>query len=42
MPEIDSKGLIDYIHTRSSQPAVPILMVTTAGAMRKLATVEQS
>ncbi|MBF8268692.1 MAG: response regulator containing a CheY-like receiver domain and a GGDEF domain [Gammaproteobacteria bacterium] len=42
MPEIDGKGLIDYIRNRSSQPAVPVLMVTTEGDMSKLATVEQS
>jgi len=42
MPEVDGNALIEYIRTKSKQPGVPILMVTSEGDMSKLATVEQS
>ncbi|MBI5451290.1 MAG: response regulator [Gammaproteobacteria bacterium] len=41
MPEMDGRELIEFIRTKSSQPTLPILMVTSESDMRRLAAVEQ-
>lgn len=42
MPEVDGEGLIRYIRTESSQPGVPILMVSSEQNETKLAGVQQA
>ncbi|MGA7801972.1 MAG: response regulator [Gammaproteobacteria bacterium] len=42
MPEMDGKELIAYIRAQSSQPGVPILMVTGESDCNRLAALEQS
>ncbi len=42
MPEMDGKELSDYVRTQSSQPSVPILMVTSQQDKGRLAGIEQS
>jgi two-component system, chemotaxis family, chemotaxis protein CheY len=42
MPEMDGKGLIDYIRTQSWQSSVPILMVTSEQDAGRLAAVEEA
>ncbi len=42
MPEMDGHSLLDYIRTKSHQPTVPVLMVTTEENTSKLSAVEQS
>ncbi len=41
MPEMDGKELSDYIRNHSSQPSVPILMVTSTQDESRLAAIEQ-
>jgi len=42
MPEMDGKGLIDYIRTKSWQSSVPVLMVTSEQDAGRLAAVEEA
>lgn len=42
MPIVCGKELIDYVRTKSNQPTVPIMMVTTEESGSKLAAVERS
>ncbi|OOZ41714.1 hypothetical protein BOW53_02435 [Solemya pervernicosa gill symbiont] len=42
MPEMDGKELIDHIRNSSSQPGVPILMITSEQDNSRLAAVEQA
>lgn len=42
MPEMDGKGLIDYIRTKSWQASVPVLMVTSEQDAGRLAAVEEA
>jgi two-component system, chemotaxis family, chemotaxis protein CheY len=42
MPKVSGKELIDYVRTKSNQPTVPIMMVTTEESGSKLAAVERS
>jgi len=42
MPEMDGKELIDHIRNQSSQPGVPILMITSEQDNSRLAAVEQA
>lgn len=42
MPEMDGKELITYIRNRSSQPGVPVLMVTGESDCSRLAGLDQS
>ena len=42
MPQMDGRSLAEYVRTRSQQPTVPILMVTTEGNQSRLAAAQQS
>ncbi|MEJ2685846.1 MAG: response regulator [Gammaproteobacteria bacterium] len=42
MPEMDGRELIAYIRAQSSQPSVPVLMVTGESDSNRLAALEQS
>jgi two-component system chemotaxis response regulator CheY len=42
MPEMDGKGLLDYIRTQSWQSSVPVLMVTSESNEGRLAAVEEA
>jgi two-component system chemotaxis response regulator CheY len=42
MPEMDGQELVDYIRTNSSQPGIPILMVTSESSQSRLAAVQKS
>jgi two-component system chemotaxis response regulator CheY len=42
MPELDGKGLIEYIRQRSWQQTVPVLMVTSESNYSRLAAVEEA
>ncbi|MEW8279548.1 MAG: response regulator [Candidatus Thiodiazotropha sp.] len=42
MPEMNGQELIDYIRTRSGQPGLPILMVTSESNENRLAAVQKS
>jgi len=42
MPEMDGKGLVDFIRQQSWQASVPILMVTSEADMGRLAAIESA
>jgi two-component system chemotaxis response regulator CheY len=42
MPEMDGKGLVDFIRQQSWQASVPILMVTSEDDMGRLAAIESA
>ncbi len=42
MPEMDGKGLIDYIRQKSWQNSVPVLMVTSESDQGRLAAIEEA
>lgn len=42
MPELDGKGLIEYIRQRSWQQTVPVLMVTSESNYSRLAAIEEA
>ena len=42
MPELDGKGLLDYIRQKSWQNSVPVLMVTSESDEGRLAAVEEA
>jgi two-component system chemotaxis response regulator CheY len=42
MPEMDGEELVDYIRTRSGQPGLPILMVTSESNQSRLAAVQKA
>ncbi len=42
MPEMDGRGLVDYIRTKSWQNSVPILMVTSESDEGRLAAIEEA
>ena len=42
MPEMDGKGLLDYIRNQSWQSSVPVLMVTSESNEGRLAAVEEA
>jgi len=42
MPKVSGKELIDYVRTKSHQPTVPVMMVTTEESGSKLEAVERS
>ncbi len=42
MPEMDGKGLLDYIRQKSWQNSVPVLMVTSESDQGRLAAVEEA
>ena len=42
MPQMDGEELVDYIRTRSGQPGVPILMVTSESNQSRLAAVQKA
>ena len=42
MPGMDGRELVDFIRTHSSQPGIPILMVTSESNQSRLAAVQKS
>lgn len=42
MPEMDGRELVDFIRNRSTQPGIPILMVTSERDSSRLSAVEQA
>lgn len=42
MPEMDGQELLDYIRQHSSQPGVPVLMVTSHPDQQRIAALQQS
>lgn len=42
MPEMDGRGLVEYIRTKSWQNSVPILMVTSESDESRLAAIEEA
>lgn len=42
MPEMDGQALVDYIRQESSQPGVPVLMVTSRADENRIAALQQS
>ena len=42
MPEMDGRGLIEFIRSRSWQASVPILMVTSETDQGRLAGIEEA
>lgn len=42
MPEMDGQELLDYIRQQSSQPGVPVLMVTSHADDQRIAAMQQS
>ncbi|MGD8590505.1 MAG: response regulator, partial [Chromatiales bacterium] len=42
MPEMDGEELVDFIRTRSGQPGIPILMVTSESNQSRLAAVQKA
>ncbi|MET0069600.1 MAG: response regulator [Candidatus Thiodiazotropha sp.] len=42
MPEMNGQELIDYIRTRSGQPGLPVMMVTSESNENRLAAVQKS
>jgi two-component system chemotaxis response regulator CheY len=42
MPDVDGQALTDYIRKQSSQPTVPLLMVTSEGNENILMNIEAS
>jgi two-component system chemotaxis response regulator CheY len=42
MPEMDGRELVEYIRSHSSQPAVPVMMVTSESNEGRLAAVQQA
>jgi len=42
MPELDGYELLEYIRNESSQPSVPVLMVTTEGNQSSLAAIQHA
>ncbi|MAT66457.1 MAG: two-component system response regulator [Gammaproteobacteria bacterium] len=42
MPEMDGQALVDYIRNQSSQPGVPVLMVSSRTDQNRIAALQQS
>ena len=42
MPEMDGRGLLEYIRNESAQPYVPVLMVTSETNNTRLSTIKQA
>lgn len=42
MPEMDGQELVDYIRSNSSQPGIPVLMVTSESNQSRLAAVQKA
>lgn len=42
MPKMDGKALLEYIRCKSSQPSIPVLMVTSENNDSSLAAIEQA
>lgn len=42
MPEMDGENLTRFIRERSSQRSIPVLMVTSEGALSRLSAVQQA